>query len=103
MLTRSYEKYLKTRNELYNPCEIRRSGLGVEGMILKRGVVIKKCNPEGKVRIGNEIWIAVAKDETEINVGENIIVCDVKGMKLFVEKGGVNVQLGRPLGSGLEN
>jgi membrane protein implicated in regulation of membrane protease activity len=82
----SYKKYLKKWDELYNPRGIRHSNLGVEDMILKRGVVIKTCNPEGKVRIGNEIWNAVARDETEIDIGENIIVRDVKGMKLFVEK-----------------
>jgi membrane protein implicated in regulation of membrane protease activity len=85
-LTRSYPKYLEKWDKLYKPREIRHSNLGVEGMILKKGVVIKKCNPEGKVRIGNELWNAVARDETEIDIGENIIVRDVKGMKLFVEK-----------------
>jgi membrane protein implicated in regulation of membrane protease activity len=85
VLTRSYEKYLKKWDELYNPREIRRSGLDAEGMILKKGVVIKKCNPEGKVRIGNELWNAVARDETEIDIGENIIVRDIKDMKLAVE------------------
>ena len=73
------------RNKLYNPSEIRRSSLGVEGMILKKSVVIKKCDPEGKVRIGSELWNALSKDKKEVNVGENIIVRDIKNMKLTVE------------------
>jgi len=85
VLTRPYEKYLKKWAELYNPCEIRRSSLGAEGMILKKGVVIKKCDPEGKVRIGSELWNAVSKDKTEIDIGENIIVRDIKDMKPTVE------------------
>ena len=91
-LTMSYPKYLKEWDELYKPREIRHSNLGVEGMLLKKGVVIKKCDPEGKVRIGNELWNAVASDGTEIDIGENIIVRDVKEMRLIVEKEGIDIR-----------
>lgn len=85
-----YEKYLKEWDELNNPCKIRRSSLGAEGMILKKGVVVKKCDPEGKVRIGNELWNAVSKDGAWIDIEENIIVRDIKDMKLIVERVGLN-------------
>jgi len=59
---------------------------GIQAMIQKTGIVIEKCDPEGKVRIGNEFWTALAMEGTEIDIGEQIIVRDIKGMKLIVEK-----------------
>jgi len=85
----SYEKFVKEWDKLYCPSEIRQSSLGAEGMILKKGVVVKKCDPEGKVRIGGELWNAVSNDEPEIDVGEDIVVRDIKDMKLIIERVGL--------------
>jgi membrane protein implicated in regulation of membrane protease activity len=84
-LKKPYEQYLKEWEDELRHREIRRIS-GTRAMIQKRGIVIKKCAPEGKVRIGNELWTALSIDGTEIDIGEHIFVRDITGMKLIVEK-----------------
>jgi len=63
-----------------------RSLVGQEGMISRQGVVIDSCDPRGKVQIGPEIWIAESVDKTKIEASTRIIVRDIEGLTLIVEK-----------------
>ena len=63
-----------------------RSIVGQEGMISKEGFVLEKCAPNGKVQIGSEIWNAESIDEREIEASDRILVRDMDGLKLIVEK-----------------
>jgi membrane protein implicated in regulation of membrane protease activity len=56
---------------------------GVEGMIGKRGEVIARCDPVGRVRVHGEIWSARSSDTAE--VGETVSVTAVDGLTLLVE------------------
>jgi membrane protein implicated in regulation of membrane protease activity len=86
-LIKPYERYEKEWQMQQEAARnIIRSGVGAEGMILKTGTVIKKCDPEGKVRIGNETWRALAIDKSELDIGVTVIVRDITGMTLIVEK-----------------
>lgn len=59
---------------------------GEEGMISKEGVVIKKCSPKGKVKVGSEIWSALSIDGTEINENDQVKIKDIEGLRLIVER-----------------
>ena len=59
---------------------------GEQGMILKTGIVLKKCDPEGKVKIGSEIWNAKSIDNKLIPEHYTIIVRDIIGLQLVVER-----------------
>jgi len=63
-----------------------RSLVGQEGFISKQGVVIEECAPIGKVRIGSEVWNAESIDKKKIGASDRIIVRDIEGLKLIVEK-----------------
>ena len=53
----------------------------------KRGVVIKRIAPMGKIRIGNEIWAALSMNSDEvIEEGTYVIVVKRKGHKVWVKK-----------------
>ncbi len=60
--------------------------MGEHGMISKKGVVLENCNPSGKVKIGSEIWNAESIDGKFISKQENIIVRDINGLLLIIEK-----------------
>jgi len=59
---------------------------GSEGMMHKSGEVISACTPIGKVRIGNEIWNAESIDGNSIDDGEKVLVREIQGLKLIIEK-----------------
>jgi len=63
-----------------------RSRVGPEGMISKQGIVIDSCDPTGKVQIGPEIWIAESVDKMKIEASNRVIVRDIEGLKLIVER-----------------
>lgn len=52
----------------------------------KKGVVIKKISPVGKIRIANEIWTAFSDDQQEIDEGTTVVVVRREGHKLWVRK-----------------
>ena len=56
-----------------------------QAMIGKSGVVIKKLDPRGTVRINYEVWDAVSMGET-IEEGEGIVVQSLDGLTLTVQK-----------------
>lgn len=86
-LKKPYEQYLKEWEENLKAREIRPI-CGIQAMIQKRGIVIKKCDPEGKVKIGNEFWSALTIDGRDMDVGTDVIVRSIEGMKVIVEKNG---------------
>jgi membrane protein implicated in regulation of membrane protease activity len=57
---------------------------GAEGMIGKRGVVVRVAAPEMWVKVDGELWRAEAKEP--LNVGEKIIVQKITGLILSVER-----------------
>lgn len=56
--------------------------LELEAIIGQEGIVISGLEPEGYVRVGNELWKAVCSDYVEI--GHTVIVTGVAGLKISV-------------------
>ena len=54
----------------------------------KEGDVIKdiKTNEYGEVKIFGEVWTAMSKQKGTLKVGTKVIVKDIEGVKLVVEK-----------------
>ena len=54
----------------------------------KEGDVIKdiKSNEYGEVKIFGEVWTAMSKQKGTLKVGTKVIVKDIEGVKLVVEK-----------------
>jgi membrane protein implicated in regulation of membrane protease activity len=77
VLGRKYvHKWSATRNEKTN----------VDVIIGKKGIVLQSLNPgfSGRVKVENEEWRA--KAEETIEEGEIVVITDVKGVTLKVEK-----------------
>jgi len=58
---------------------------GVEALIGKTGITKELLNPLGMVLVNGELWQAESTSG-EINIGEKILVKQMQGFKLFVEK-----------------
>ena len=58
--------------------------VGKEELIGKVGVVTAALAPEGLVKLRGELWTAVCKEHAK--KGEEVIVKDVKGVKLIVKR-----------------
>ncbi len=54
----------------------------------KKGTVVRECRPEGTVNIGSTMWRAVSVDGVQLEPGDEIIVEDRDGLKLFVRSTG---------------
>ena len=61
--------------------------VGLPSMIGSRGKAACNFTPEGMVRIKGELWSATSKEEN-ISTGDEILVVEEDGLKLFVEKTG---------------
>ena len=59
---------------------------GMEGLLGEVGIVKETLNPEGRVLIHGEMWIA--ESDTVISVGEKVSVEVVKGLKIQARKVG---------------
>ena len=59
--------------------------MGMQTFIGKTGEVVNPLEPKGAIRVNGEIWNAESLSE-KINVGEKIIVRDIKNLTLYVEK-----------------
>jgi membrane-bound serine protease (ClpP class) len=59
---------------------------GAEGLIGKRAVVAERCDPEGTVRLGGEIW--QARCEPAAEPGATVEVVAVDGLTLSVRLSG---------------
>lgn len=64
---------------------LRRPVSGKEGMVGLEGVAQSDISPEGTVRIVGELWNARSMEP--VNKGEKVIVKEVRGLTVLVEKG----------------
>lgn len=60
----------------------------VYALVGKQGIVITRIPQDGRgeVKVGGEIWTAIAKDNLEINNTEKVTVLSIEGNKLIVKK-----------------
>lgn len=64
-----------------------RSATGPEGMLGREAVVVERCAPRGKVRLGPELWNARSLTSEAIELGTQVTVRDLDGLTLIVEAG----------------
>lgn len=69
------------------------SATGPEAMIGKRGVVLRACAPEGMVQVGSELWAARSLVELALPEDAQVVVRDVEGLCLLVERAAPYVEL----------
>ncbi len=62
--------------------------IGTEALLGQKAIVIEDLNPEGKILIEGEIWKARTIDNTRIPAGQKVVVKNVEGLTLLVEKSG---------------
>src|SRR3990172_7746879 len=56
---------------------------GAEAMIGPRAEVLESCSPDGRVRVGSEIWNA--RSEVPVTTGQLVRITAVDGLTLSVE------------------
>ena len=56
---------------------------GTAGLVGARGRVVEPLRPEGRVRVGAEVWRARA--EVPVEAGASVVVREVRGLELIVE------------------
>jgi membrane protein implicated in regulation of membrane protease activity len=61
----------------------RKSAVGTETLVGRRAVVSVDCRPQGQVRVAGEIW--QARCDAGADVGETVVVREVRGLTLVVE------------------
>jgi membrane-bound serine protease (ClpP class) len=61
----------------------RRSAVGVETLVGKRGVAVGELSPEGQVKVDGEIWRA--RCDGQCDAGSPVIVRSVDGLTLVVD------------------
>ena len=59
---------------------------GAEGMLYKVGKVEKRLAPKGMIHANGELWSAVSLSGEAIEVGEQVEVLQLDGLKLFVDR-----------------
>lgn len=59
-----------------------------QSFVGKSGFVVKPITKHevGQVKVRGEIWSAISEDGSDIGVDEEIVVSDIKGVKLVVKK-----------------
>jgi hypothetical protein len=83
---RGVKVFESTRGKLITKSFWSRSLVGQEGMISKQGVIVESLNPIGRVRIDSETWKAESMEKDFVEVDNHVIVRDIDGLKLIVEK-----------------
>jgi membrane protein implicated in regulation of membrane protease activity len=63
----------------------RKAAVGTETLVGRRAIVSVDCRPHGQVRVAGEIW--QARCEAGADVGEAVVVREVRGLTLVVEPG----------------
>ena len=66
---------------------IRSNADSLIGKEVKVKQTIEPNSIKGRVEIYGEEWIAITRDKTSINTGETVIVKEISGTKLIVERG----------------
>lgn len=61
----------------------RKSAVGTETLVGRRAIVSVGCRPLGQVRVAGEIW--QAQCHAGADVGEAVVVREVRGLTLVVE------------------
>jgi membrane protein implicated in regulation of membrane protease activity len=61
----------------------RRQVVGAQTLIDQEAVVITPCQPDGQVRVGNEIW--AARCDAGARTGDRVLVTGRNGLTLTVE------------------
>ena len=61
----------------------RKAAVGTETLVGRRAIVSVGCRPHGQVRVAGEIW--QARCEAGADVGEAVVVREVRGLTLVVE------------------
>lgn len=79
-------RYEVLRGPLRTKTRYAQSTTGAEGMLGKCGVVQTDCAPEGTVRVHGELWRARALDPMPIHVGEAVLIRELEGLCLLVER-----------------
>ncbi|MBT7618987.1 MAG: nodulation protein NfeD, partial [Calditrichaeota bacterium] len=64
--------------------QLRKTKTGKEGLIGMVGEALEDINPQGKVLVNGEYWVALSK--MEIQKGQTIEVTGMKGMKLLISQ-----------------
>jgi membrane-bound serine protease (ClpP class) len=59
--------------------------IGINTFVGKTGEVIDGLNPKGRIKINGEVWNAESLSDN-INVGEKVVVREIKNLTLYVEK-----------------
>ncbi len=62
----------------------RRSAVGVEALVGRRGVAVSDLSPDGQVKVDGELWNARAA--AGIDAGADVIVRAIEGLTLDVER-----------------
>ena len=57
---------------------------GAEGMVGRPAEVLQDCSPDGRVRVGGEIWRA--RSEAPVARGEMVRIVGLDGLTLLVER-----------------
>jgi len=58
---------------------------GAEGLVGRRAEVLEACRPRGRVKLMGEIWHADCRAPGGAEVGEEVTVSAVEGLRLQVE------------------
>jgi membrane-bound serine protease (ClpP class) len=64
----------------------RPTATGLEGMIGLVGVVRERLAPHGKVFVAGELWDAVLSDGGTAEIGEEVAITSIVGLRLVVER-----------------
>ena len=62
----------------------RRSTMGSDALVGKWGTVVTACDPEGRVKVHDQIW--KARSEVPLAIGDPIVVTEVDGLWLDVAR-----------------
>ena len=87
-LAGSFLTFLIFRPILRKQIEGKKVRTNYDRLIGKKGQVIKSIGAEnfGQVRVENQLWSAVEKNNLTLKEGELVKVLDISGVKLIVEE-----------------
>jgi membrane-bound serine protease (ClpP class) len=72
-----------------------RPKVAAEAVIGNGGKVTKRLAPEGYVKVQGVLWKAIC-DEAELEIGDEVVVVGIEGLRLIVSPKGGTVQDKKP-------
>jgi len=75
--------YSYTMYRVGRPTFLLKPRVSAEAIIGNEGKVIKRLAPEGYVKVQGVLWKATC-NEAELEIGDEVVVVDIEGLKLFV-------------------